>query len=97
MICVIECWIGLAGNYRLLYRSRQRGFLELDLVLGRWVEEHIHSMDVDGVKALVGVLDLVTISLYNPFLSVSVGFDAKVMIVWLWSSGDINFFVKRVL
>ncbi|KAI4326506.1 hypothetical protein MLD38_031815 [Melastoma candidum] len=43
---------------RLLYRSRQRGFLELDLVLGRWVEEHIHSMDVNGVKALIGVLDL---------------------------------------
>ncbi|KAB2072936.1 hypothetical protein ES319_A07G051000v1 [Gossypium barbadense] len=35
-----------------------RGFLELDLVLGKWVEEHIHSMDENGIKALVKVLDL---------------------------------------
>ncbi|KAK9122447.1 hypothetical protein Syun_020064 [Stephania yunnanensis] len=43
---------------RLLYRSRQSGFLELDLVLGNWVEEHLHSMDDSGIKALVEVLDL---------------------------------------
>lgn len=49
----------LAGS-RLRYRSRQRGFLELDLVLGKWVEEHIHSLDENGVKALCDVLDQVT-------------------------------------
>nr|XP_048325298.1 succinate dehydrogenase assembly factor 2, mitochondrial-like isoform X3 [Ziziphus jujuba var. spinosa] len=42
----------------LLYKSRQRGFLELDLVIRKWVEEHIHSMDENGIKALCHVLDL---------------------------------------
>ncbi|CAI9754176.1 unnamed protein product [Fraxinus pennsylvanica] len=43
---------------RILYRSKQRGYLELDLILGKWVENHIHSMDEDGIKSLVHVLDL---------------------------------------
>ncbi|KAI3833659.1 hypothetical protein MKW92_041908 [Papaver armeniacum] len=41
-----------------LYRSKQRGFLELDLVLGKWVEENIFSMDESGIKSLVHVLDV---------------------------------------
>lgn len=28
------------------------------MVLGKWVEEHIYSMDENGVKALIDVLDL---------------------------------------
>lgn len=43
---------------RLVYRSKQRGLLELDLVLGKWVEENIHSMDETAIKSLVQVLDL---------------------------------------
>lgn len=31
----------------------------MDLLLGKWVEEHIHSMDENQIKALVHVLDLV--------------------------------------
>ncbi|XP_073018866.1 succinate dehydrogenase assembly factor 2, mitochondrial-like isoform X1 [Primulina eburnea] len=42
----------------LLYRSKQRGFLELDLILGKWVDDQIYSMDESGIKHLVHVLDL---------------------------------------
>uniref|UniRef100_A0ACD5WJB0 Uncharacterized protein n=1 Tax=Avena sativa TaxID=4498 RepID=A0ACD5WJB0_AVESA len=42
----------------LVYRSKQRGFLELDLVLGTWVDQHIRSMDEANIRSLLQVLDL---------------------------------------
>ncbi|RWW11428.1 hypothetical protein BHE74_00039684 [Ensete ventricosum] len=54
---------------RLLYRSRQRGFLELDLVLGAWVEENIRAMDQLHIRALMDVLDLVFCAIQSKVMS----------------------------
>jgi hypothetical protein len=49
-----------------MYRSKQRGFLELDLVLGTWVEQHIRSMDEANIRSLLQVLDLVSYPASTP-------------------------------
>ncbi|MCO5567700.1 hypothetical protein L7F22_021394 [Adiantum nelumboides] len=43
---------------RILYRSRQRGYLELDLILGKWTEENIQKLDDQQLKSLVEILDM---------------------------------------
>jgi len=43
--------------YRILYRSRQRGYLELDLLLGKWAEENITNLDEKRLQELVDLLE----------------------------------------
>jgi len=42
---------------KLLYRSKQRGFLELDLLMGLWAEENIPKMDMHTMEEFSAVLD----------------------------------------
>ncbi|BBN04473.1 hypothetical protein MPTK1_3g04930 [Marchantia polymorpha subsp. ruderalis] len=42
---------------RILYRSKQRGYLELDLLLGKWAQENINNLDDIHLRALVEVLE----------------------------------------
>ncbi|KAL5204389.1 hypothetical protein ABZP36_009260 [Zizania latifolia] len=49
---------GAASSTGCCTGASRRGFLELDLVLGSWVEQHIHSMDEANIRALLQVLDL---------------------------------------
>jgi hypothetical protein len=44
---------------KLLYRSRQRGFLELDLLVGLWAEQEVPKMDIDMLQQFTVVLDQV--------------------------------------
>eukprot|EP00798_Chlamydomonas_sp_ICE-L_P003935 gene3935-14012_t len=41
----------------LLYRSKQRGFLELDILMGLWAERSIPKMDMKQLASLAEVLD----------------------------------------
>ncbi|KAL4427648.1 hypothetical protein ABPG75_001737 [Micractinium tetrahymenae] len=42
---------------RMLYRSRQRGFLELDLLIGMWAEREVPRMSASMVGEFEAVLD----------------------------------------
>lgn len=44
---------------KLLYRSKQRGFLELDLLVGLWAEENIPKMDLPTLQHMSVLLDQV--------------------------------------
>mmetsp|Transcript_22135 Transcript_22135/g.48584 ORF Transcript_22135/g.48584 Transcript_22135/m.48584 type:complete len:204 (-) Transcript_22135:202-813(-) len=50
---------------RMLYRSQQRGFLELDLIVGRWVAENVQALNDDDLHNLVMVLDEENPDLYR--------------------------------
>lgn len=42
---------------RMLYRSRQRGYLELDLLLGQWAEKNLPTLDDHTLQALADLLE----------------------------------------
>ncbi|KAJ7534302.1 hypothetical protein O6H91_13G088800 [Diphasiastrum complanatum] len=50
--------ISKTANVRIFYRSRQKGFLELDLLLGEWAEDNIQDLHGEQLEVLVEVLDV---------------------------------------
>lgn len=50
-------WVMGEGDSRLIYQCR-RGMLELDLVLGRFVEKHLAALDAEQKQAFSELLAL---------------------------------------
>lgn len=44
---------------KLMYRSKQRGFLELDLLVGLWAEKELKHMSMESLNSFSTVLDQV--------------------------------------
>lgn len=42
----------------MLYRCRQRGLLELDLIIGVWAEENIAKLNAEELDELERIIDL---------------------------------------
>jgi len=50
---------------RLVYRAKQRGWLEVDLLLGTWASKNVPSLDMDELNQFEDFVNLETIDIYN--------------------------------
>jgi succinate dehydrogenase assembly factor 2 len=50
---------------RLVYRSKQRGWLEVDLLLGMWASENVSHLSNDELDDFEAFVNLETIDIYN--------------------------------
>lgn len=55
----------VARRKRMIYRSKQRGWLEVDLLLGSWAAANVHSLSDEEMRQYDIVLDEETINIYN--------------------------------
>lgn len=54
-----------ARQKRLIYRSKQRGWLEVDLLLGTWAHENVPSLQRDELDQFEDFVNMETIDIYN--------------------------------
>jgi succinate dehydrogenase assembly factor 2 len=50
---------------RLIYRSKQRGWLEVDLLLGTWASENVQRLQGDELNQFEDFVNMDTIDIYN--------------------------------
>ncbi|KAI9917263.1 hypothetical protein PsorP6_012479 [Peronosclerospora sorghi] len=54
-----------AHRKRVIYRSKQRGWLEVDLLLGRWASQHVMQLSRDELQQYEDILNEETIDIFN--------------------------------
>jgi succinate dehydrogenase assembly factor 2 len=55
----------LTRQKRLIYRSKQRGWLEVDLLLGTWASENVPYLQGDELDQFEDFVNMETIDIYN--------------------------------
>mmetsp|Transcript_20744 Transcript_20744/g.24724 ORF Transcript_20744/g.24724 Transcript_20744/m.24724 type:complete len:224 (-) Transcript_20744:219-890(-) len=50
---------------RLVYRSKQRGWLEVDLLLGTWASKFVHTLEMKELDEYEDFVNMETIDIYN--------------------------------
>lgn len=50
---------------RLIYRSKQRGWLEVDILLGSWAAKHVHLLTKEQMDDYEAILREETIDIFN--------------------------------
>lgn len=50
---------------RLVYRAKQRGWLEVDLLCGTWANQNVPSLEMDELNQFEDFVNLETIDIYN--------------------------------
>lgn len=50
---------------RLIYRSKQRGWLEVDLLLGTWASMHVPTLNTHELNEFERFVNMETIDIYN--------------------------------
>ncbi|RQM27503.1 hypothetical protein B5M09_009283 [Aphanomyces astaci] len=54
-----------ANRKRVIYRSKQRGWLEVDLLMGRWASENVWTLTADELQQYEDILNRETIDIFN--------------------------------
>lgn len=54
-----------ANRKRVIYRSKQRGWLEVDLLLGSWAAQHVMALSAAELAQYEDILNEETIDIFN--------------------------------
>uniref|UniRef100_K3X3N5 Succinate dehydrogenase assembly factor 2, mitochondrial n=1 Tax=Globisporangium ultimum (strain ATCC 200006 / CBS 805.95 / DAOM BR144) TaxID=431595 RepID=K3X3N5_GLOUD len=54
-----------ANRKRVIYRSKQRGWLEVDLLLGSWASKNVMSLTAEELQQYEDILNKETIDIFN--------------------------------
>ncbi|KAF4319672.1 hypothetical protein BBO99_00006311 [Phytophthora kernoviae] len=54
-----------ANRKRVIYRSKQRGWLEVDLLLGRWASQNVMQLSSEELQQYEDILNEETIDIFN--------------------------------